>query len=44
MGLIEQLARHKSPQMRYGAMHCVALAFAGTGNNGACARARVLTC
>jgi 26S proteasome regulatory subunit N2 len=36
--LITQLQQHKSPIMRYGAMLAVALAYAGTADNGAIAR------
>ena len=33
--LIEQLSREKDPILRYGAMYCIGLAYAGTGNNNA---------
>lgn len=33
--LIEQLAREKDPILRYGAMYCIGLAYAGTGNSSA---------
>jgi 26S proteasome regulatory subunit N2 len=33
--LIEQLSREKDPILRYGAMYCVGLAYAGTGNSNA---------
>ncbi len=31
--LIEQLSREKDPILRYGAMYCIGLAYAGTGNS-----------
>ncbi len=31
--LIEQLSREKDPILRYGAMYCVGMAYAGTGNS-----------
>lgn len=36
--VIEQLLREKNPILRYGAMFTIALAYAGTGNNGAVKR------
>ena len=36
--LIEQLATDKDPILRYGAMHMVAMAYAGTANNAAIRR------
>ncbi len=33
--LIDQLIRDKDPILRYGAMYCIGLAYAGTGNNNA---------
>jgi len=33
--LIEQLSREKDPILRYGAMYCIGMAYAGTANNDA---------
>jgi len=33
--LIERLVKEKNPILRYGAMYCIGLAYAGTGNNDA---------
>jgi 26S proteasome regulatory subunit N2 len=33
--LVEQLSREKDPILRYGAMYCIGLAYAGTGNTNA---------